>query len=149
MPKGIPKNKVATNNQYAVRNIAELSAYDASAKVAKAFEKAFEPKVNEPESAMLTLTGTSDVQEQAERVQKMMYAPVIALTVVWDGRMDCVTSIVASANLSPTQIMGMLSDALKFSAASMQQMEQRAKAAQNSVERTTTLPPNDSQRGGD
>ena len=122
-----------------------ISPFD-DKKQLNAFDVTLDAKAGQasaPDSTMLNLTGTNDTKEQAERVQRMMYAPVIALTIVWDGRMDAVTNIVASANLSPAQIMSMLSDALKFSAASMAQMEQRAKSAQHPDERNIPLPPND------
>lgn len=81
-----------------------------------------------PPPTLAELFGTSDPAAQALRAQEMAYSPVVALTVLWDGRLKTVTSVAVTSVVQPSDIVGMLSDAQRFMAAKIAEAEQAARA---------------------
>lgn len=89
------------------------------------------PPAAQPAPAPPTLAelfGTDDPAAQALRAQEMAYSPVVALTVLWDGRLKTVTSVAVTSVVQPSDIVGMLSDAQRFMAAKIAEAEQAARA---------------------
>lgn len=87
------------------------------------------------------LFGTEDPTEQAARAQEMAYAPVVALTLLWDGRLKAVTSVAVTSVVQPSDIVGILSDGQRFMATKIAEAERVAQAQMAGKAPAPPMPP--------
>lgn len=94
------------------------------------------------------LFGTNDPTEQAARAQDMAYAPVVALTLLWDGRLKAVTSVAVTSVVQPSDIVGILSDGQRFMATKIAEAERIAQAQVAGKAPAPPMPPVPAQANG-
>lgn len=87
------------------------------------------------------LFGTDDPVKQAALAQEMAYSPVVALTLLWDGRLKAVTSVAVTSVVQPSDIVGILSDGQRFMATKIAEAERVAQAQVQGKAPTPPMPP--------